>query len=471
MNGEMPPYCSNCGAIETPTWRKIWVQDHDGVPEYVEYSSKPGRILAIEVLTRDEAERPTTYRLIKKSLGGHDDKTGWRELLLCNPCGIWLVKCNGHRPRDRWEKDASRLGQDRRKRGASGAPGNSRSKKSRSKSDSQPNLTSEAYLPTDALGPTEPSPMAGDAATSTELRDAGANSRPNTQDTERMVGESFGHNLSRSNPGSARSNRSGTAKTPEEVQFDEAMGSTKRLLFPSPRKDGSPRTLTEVDVNIVQTSGDCGRWKDTEAEKENSVVPQSGGAMEDESLETQLGVPAVARPSTPPPNAKASSASGPFKTPNRPTPSHRPITRSVSRSLKSSKFSGSPSRQALQQTPSKTPRGTLLSVQRSGGVRRSPRHQHEINFESSLFDTPISRAVSQMLSEPNFGLGDDLDLSTLPVLEDGGSLLDYGGLLSTDAPLPSSPPRSNVGFDYHGSTNIWEEWNVAHGAGLAENED
>jgi hypothetical protein len=83
-NGEMPPYCSNCGAIETPTWRKINTQDVDGIPEYFEYSEKPGKVTAIEVLAKDDAGKIKQYRLVKKALGPEDIKELWVERLLCN---------------------------------------------------------------------------------------------------------------------------------------------------------------------------------------------------------------------------------------------------------------------------------------------------------------------------------------------------------------------------------------------------
>ena len=83
-NGEMPPYCSNCGAIETPTWRKINTRDLDGIPEYFEYSEKPGKVTTIEILAREEDGKPKQYRLVKKNLGLEDYKDDWVERLLCN---------------------------------------------------------------------------------------------------------------------------------------------------------------------------------------------------------------------------------------------------------------------------------------------------------------------------------------------------------------------------------------------------
>lgn len=83
-NGETPPYCINCGAIDTPTWRKAWAQECKGDPGYHEYSDEPGRVMAIDILERDEDGKPTTYRLIKKSLLPAEDKAAFSEILMCN---------------------------------------------------------------------------------------------------------------------------------------------------------------------------------------------------------------------------------------------------------------------------------------------------------------------------------------------------------------------------------------------------
>jgi hypothetical protein len=83
-NGEMPPFCSNCGAIETSTWRKAWSQEHKGEPGYYEYSDEPGRVTAVIVLTRDEQGKPTSYQLIKKFLLPEESQDDFKEFLLCN---------------------------------------------------------------------------------------------------------------------------------------------------------------------------------------------------------------------------------------------------------------------------------------------------------------------------------------------------------------------------------------------------
>ncbi len=95
QRGEMPPFCNNCGAIETPTWRKIWTQDHDGVPGFHEFSDKPGQVTTIDVLERNAAGQPSKHRLVKKNLGPMDPKSDWKESLLCNRelilSSAWLV--------------------------------------------------------------------------------------------------------------------------------------------------------------------------------------------------------------------------------------------------------------------------------------------------------------------------------------------------------------------------------------------
>lgn len=66
--GKMPNYCMNCGAIETPTWRKVSMKDDNE--------------------------------------GGEEgDGKGKREkeVLLCNPCGLWHGSHKTMRPQDYWD--------------------------------------------------------------------------------------------------------------------------------------------------------------------------------------------------------------------------------------------------------------------------------------------------------------------------------------------------------------------------------
>ena len=262
-------------------------------------------------------------------------------------------------------------------------------------------------------------------------------------------------------PGSTHSRGSGTADSPIAVEDD--LGAIRRLLFPSPRKDGVPKVLGELQVNVVHTGPNLPIQKPTGTGKEENMAPGGGAILrpppEGDDLDLELfGTPP--RPSTPPPH---SGNSGPFKTPTRPTPSHRPITRSISRSIRTVKsVHRSPSQafMQLQRTPSKTPRSGANVLNLSSGKRNAHLHAH--------FDSPLTTTLNQLLSEangftagsPSHGLG-DLDLSSLPNLDSddvhhlsnsGG--MDFGNFLSTDMVMPSSPPMlKNHALDFGGVLN------------------
>jgi len=123
----------------------------------------------------------------------------------------------------------------------------------------------------------------------------------------------------------------GTQHSPIEVEDD--LGSTRRLLFPSPRKDGSPKVLGEVTTNVVQIATDFRSPKEqlVEATNKENCPPAFEAEGEDADL-LKLFEEELARPTTP---VQKTPRRNPFKTPTRPTPSHRPITRSVSKSIRS----------------------------------------------------------------------------------------------------------------------------------------
>ena len=86
--GEMPPFCENCGAIETPTWRKAWVKIHCGTPEHVVISEEEGGIIAWQTLQTDSDGIICLYRIVKKSVLKTDE--GFTEILLCNRKFCWI---------------------------------------------------------------------------------------------------------------------------------------------------------------------------------------------------------------------------------------------------------------------------------------------------------------------------------------------------------------------------------------------
>ena len=93
--GEMPPFCENCGAIETPTWRKAWVKIHSGTPEHVRISDEEGAIIAWQTLQTDHTGMICLYRIIKRSLLKTDE--GFTEILLCNrKCLFFMFEFRRH---------------------------------------------------------------------------------------------------------------------------------------------------------------------------------------------------------------------------------------------------------------------------------------------------------------------------------------------------------------------------------------
>jgi hypothetical protein len=229
----------------------------------------------------------------------------------------------------------------------------------------------------------------------------------------------------------------GTQHSPIDVEEDQ-MGSTRRLLFPSPRKDGSPKVLGDLTTNVVQIATDFRSPKECMVEvdapnKENCPPAIDADDVDAELL--KLFEEELARPTTP---VQKESLSTAFKTPTRPTPSHRPVTRSVSKSIRSGNTPKTPGQILLfTRTPTKTP---------GSGRRRSPRNH------DSVFESPFTATINQLMSEANNHTSPvhnsmELDFNNLPDLPHGGHLgnvdmnFNLEDFFSTDVPMPSSPPR------------------------------
>jgi hypothetical protein len=231
----------------------------------------------------------------------------------------------------------------------------------------------------------------------------------------------------------------GTRESPLEVEGDN-MGSTRRLLFPTPSKDDSPKVLGEMVSNIVQVSTDFHVPEKVIMDAINKENQPPAIEPGDEDLDLlKLFGEETARPSTPTQKSPDTNA---FKTPTRPTPSHRPITRSVSKSIRSAKSSGQ----------------RLTFGQHTPTPRRSPRNR------DAIFESPFTAAVNQIMSEtnghtpvPSIGL----DFSNLPDLPiPNHSDFDMNHFFSTDAPMGSSPSQGfNLYEDPAPMENInWEEF-------------
>ena len=82
--GEMPPFCENCGAIETPIWRKAYSRVHSGDHSQVRLSTEDGGIVAIQVMETYDDGSTKLFKIFKKSRSDDEDDEGFSGVLLCN---------------------------------------------------------------------------------------------------------------------------------------------------------------------------------------------------------------------------------------------------------------------------------------------------------------------------------------------------------------------------------------------------
>lgn len=411
-------------------------------------------------------------------------------------CGIWLSKYREHRPESRWEGDTMQKTRDRAKGGKSKLR---KSKKRKAQGTASAHPTSEAYYATDPIGPEDQGPSPWTDGEEVVLLRAPTSEPPSRERGVRSqisgAGDSFDTSDRRE---SSESQGSGKIQSPVGPE-DNTMGPTRRLLFPSPKKDGQLKVLGEVAVNIVRTSASIERSKAAIIEKENTLLhidaeteikllatPKIGDAEDD--MRGLFGTPS--RPSTPPPKARPTPS---FKTPTRPTPSHRPITRSVSKSIRRStaKSPGNNTLNYVQQTPTKTPRSSARLREQglqSASASRTPRPHVDLpiddNFFGGLpdFDSPFNQSLQQLLSEANdftagsdaHGLGDFELPSDTAGLTGHLESLDFGHFLTTDTAMPSSPPamgRGGAHVSFEGADLDFNDWGSFHDFGDVQMND
>ncbi|KAK8162482.1 hypothetical protein BKA80DRAFT_272883 [Phyllosticta citrichinensis] len=106
MEGKMPDFCAVCGEIKTPTWRKAFYKIVEGAPETIATSlEEPGAIAGYEVVVpgQDEENTAPRYKLYKRSLNNEDKASNdYTPMQLCNPCGLHFAKAGTMRPPERW---------------------------------------------------------------------------------------------------------------------------------------------------------------------------------------------------------------------------------------------------------------------------------------------------------------------------------------------------------------------------------
>jgi hypothetical protein len=83
-NGEMPPFCDNCGSIETPAWRRAFAKVFHCAWDDVETSLDHGECCYKEVLERSADGTVKSFRGYKVEKRQGDEAEDWVSIILCN---------------------------------------------------------------------------------------------------------------------------------------------------------------------------------------------------------------------------------------------------------------------------------------------------------------------------------------------------------------------------------------------------
>ncbi|KAL8914212.1 MAG: hypothetical protein Q9171_001083 [Xanthocarpia ochracea] len=420
--GEMPPFCENCGAIETPTWRKAWFKVHSGTPEHVVISDEEGGVVAWQSLQKDANGQICLFRLIKRTLLPDDE--GFTESLLS--CGIWLHTRKCMRPEDVWDKP----------QGYDGGSGGPRKDSSQSK-EGKPG--SFEYQPTgddrsggNTFSTDDSSPAdAGEESQQNNVSQLSASNRRRASSVQLAGEKADCPRLDKSFAAAALQRaiqsspvRCRRVQTSEVARKDYTPKPTRRILFPSPTQSEQRRALQSRENNGQNYNPGSPKAKKCHnidpADKEN--LPPQQEEEDDHRIEVQAPQRSVT--STPTPCSDGRELT--FKTPNRiVTPDRIPPT--------TGDFFSSAAKALLG--PHITPR-----CPRSGASQTL-----------SCF-SPFSTRINKILSDTNGASPPDTnyDFPTLPSLNNTPgrvlrqdfdfSIFDPQDLLSTDVPMASSPP-------------------------------
>lgn len=423
--GEMPPFCENCGAIETPTWRKAWVKIHTGTPVHVVTSEEEGGIIAWQSLQTDHEGNVCLYRIIKKST--LRDDVGFTEVLLCNPCGLFLHTRKCMRPKEVWEKPPNG-GDGKRRRGGN----NDGRGKSDSVSEPPANnasdgtaLHSDSSTPADG-GEIEGAEVEPQLPSMQHRRSSSAQTTSSQKKTRTLDDASAMAALQRAIKSSPHK-FVGTEHIPIEVE-DLTPNPTRRILFPSPTGSQEARSKRDSITGSntrdrAQHFGNSPDGDTDQANKENCPPATEDDGM-DQFFEEDAYINAHnARATTP--TTTSSSRVISFKTPKR-SPGRLPPT--------TGDFFSSAAK-ALLRPPSTPKRTPSKDTQPLGEM------------------TPFTAHLNQLLSDSNSGSpgSQGFDFPSLPSLHNTPgrhirpidfdfSQFDSQDLLSTDVPMPSSPP-------------------------------
>ncbi|KAK0288247.1 hypothetical protein LTR91_009315 [Friedmanniomyces endolithicus] len=265
-NNKMPEFCSHCGAIETPTWRKLYVRYFTGSPSPLDSCEGEGETVAVESVTQDPATNEITQYLIRKSIKrgkAFPPGDGFNSVTVCNPCGLWFNKFRCMRPEEKWAYTTFK----RRSRQSQQPGGTSGDGPVTDGAEPQ----SDAFFYTDQAGPEDVADQVGGGdiaqggrppATTQTQRSAPTRPRANSLQPVVRRRSGGGMNASQLDAALTRAVQSsppfrGSQHSPIEIS-DITPRPTRRLLFPSPRRDGEVKSLDDngqASLNATPPSG------------------------------------------------------------------------------------------------------------------------------------------------------------------------------------------------------------------------
>ena len=244
--GDVPQFCSHCGAIETPTWRRLFVKYVDGKPSPLDSVEGEGEIVSVQTLEKNETTGEVTRFAIWKSMKKTKEAQpgqGFDVVMVCNPCGLWFNKFRHMRPPEKWNRKSMTR----------------KSKKQKPDDDSNTDgieppseaLFTDQVVPEEAIGesPTEDESRPGQNGPVDEFSQSKQRPRANSMrnDPLRRGSGNSSSEGSQGNQAIARAMKSspirfqGSEDSP--IELDLTPNPTRRLLFPSPRQAGEVKSL------------------------------------------------------------------------------------------------------------------------------------------------------------------------------------------------------------------------------------
>ena len=83
-SGDMPPFCDNCGSIETPAWRRAFARTFDCPYDDIETSLEDGACVFKEIIEHNKDGSIKRFRGFKISKRPEDRDDEWVAITLCN---------------------------------------------------------------------------------------------------------------------------------------------------------------------------------------------------------------------------------------------------------------------------------------------------------------------------------------------------------------------------------------------------